>query len=186
MSKTPRPLAAAEQIAAAVIADLGPHCERISVAGSVRRRMREVGDLEVVAIPRVEQSGGLFGDQPVNLLWEHLHMAGYCFMKGDNPSGRYYQLAIEGIVGGMQLDLFLADEDNFGLILLIRTGPAAFSAGMLAQWKRCQRIGKEQPGSKDGRLVTRAGNPVFTPEEAEVFRLCQMAYVPPEQRKVGA
>ena len=51
MSKTKRPLADAERIAAAIVADLAPFCARIQVAGSVRRRKEAVGDIELVAIP---------------------------------------------------------------------------------------------------------------------------------------
>ncbi len=39
MSKSQRPLAEAERIAAALVADLEPHCTRIVIAGSVRRTM---------------------------------------------------------------------------------------------------------------------------------------------------
>ena len=51
VSKTQRPLPDAERIAAAIVADLAPFCDRIQVAGSVRRRKEFVGDIELVAIP---------------------------------------------------------------------------------------------------------------------------------------
>jgi hypothetical protein len=44
------------------------------------------------------------------------------FTKGDRAGGRYYQL-IRPMHAGMQLDLFLAQPDNWGLTLLVRTGP---------------------------------------------------------------
>jgi DNA polymerase/3'-5' exonuclease PolX len=40
------PLAAADAIAADVLAQLQPHCERIAIAGSVRRRRPTIGDIE--------------------------------------------------------------------------------------------------------------------------------------------
>jgi DNA polymerase/3'-5' exonuclease PolX len=82
----------------------------------------------------------------------------------------------------LQLDLFLAQPDNWGLTLLVRTGSAAFSTAMLARWKRRQGIGRDQPGSVDGRLVTPDGRAVPTPEEESVFRLVGMQPVPPERR----
>ena len=182
MSKTWRPLAEAERIAAALVADLEPHCARIAVAGSVRRRKEQVGDIELVAIPRYAPAG-LFGDRTTNLLWERLHARAdaYRFVKGDHPDGRYYQLALPA-QPGLQVDLFLAQEDNWGLTLLVRTGSAAFSTAMLARWKRLQGIGREGQGSVDGRLVTRAGAVVPTPEEETVFHLLGMRPVPPERR----
>ena len=82
----------------------------------------------------------------------------------------------------MQLALFLAQPDNGGLTLLVRTGSAAFSTAMLARWKRRHGIGRDQPGSVDGRLVTREGRVVPTPEEVTVFQLLGLQPVPPERR----
>jgi hypothetical protein len=115
-----------------------------------------VGDVAMVAIPRYAPAG-LFGDCTANLLWEHLHASDtYRFTKGVYPAGRYYQFALPRHVS-VQLDLFLAQPDNWGLTLLVRTGSAAFSTAMLARWKRQQGLGRARPGSVDGRPVTRGG-----------------------------
>lgn len=45
-------LAAAQHIADRAYGALAPHCFRISIAGSIRRKAPEVGDIEVVAIPK--------------------------------------------------------------------------------------------------------------------------------------
>jgi DNA polymerase/3'-5' exonuclease PolX len=181
VSKTQRPLPEAERIAAAIVADLAPFCDRIQVAGSVRRRKELVGDIEVVAIARYAPAG-LFGDCAANLLWEHLHANdAYHFTKGDHAAGRYYQLILP-MNASLQVDLFLAQPDNWGLTLLVRTGSAAFSTGMLARWKRRQGLGRSQSGSVDGRLVTCDGRAVPTPEEETVFQLLGMQPAAPERR----
>jgi len=56
---------------------LRPACHRVEVAGSIRRRRSTIGDLEIVAIPRMHDAGqvGLFGGGPshqVSDLWELL------------------------------------------------------------------------------------------------------------------
>ncbi len=182
MGKMRRPLADAERIAATIVTDLAPVCTRLQVAGSVRRRKEMVGDIEVVAIPRYEPAG-LFGDRTTNALWTYLHASdAYRFLKGDNPDGRYYQLALS-THDDLQVDLFLAQPDNWGLTLLVRTGSAAFSTSILARWKRAQGIGREQPGSVDGRLVDRTGQVVPTPEEDTVFVLVGMRPVDPTRRR---
>jgi len=185
MSKTARPLHEAEAISTALVADLEPFCVRIAVAGSIRRRKEMVGDIEIVVIPRYEPVG-LFGDMQANALWAHLHDAGdrYRFVKGDKPDGRYYQLTLPAH-DDLQLDLFLAQPDNWGWILLMRTGSAAFSAGVLGEWKRRRGSGKDQPGSIDGRLVDHAGQVVPTPDEETVFALVGRAAIPPEGRGDG-
>lgn len=42
----------AKQIAEALIEELRPYCERISIAGSIRRGKQEVKDIEIVAVPK--------------------------------------------------------------------------------------------------------------------------------------
>jgi len=44
-------LANALDIAANVVAVLGPHCLKIDIAGSVRRQSPTIGDLEIVCLP---------------------------------------------------------------------------------------------------------------------------------------
>ena len=46
------PLALAVAIAEEVRALLAPACERLEVAGSIRRRRPDVGDVELVAVPK--------------------------------------------------------------------------------------------------------------------------------------
>lgn len=186
MPKTALALPTAGRLAARVLADLEPYCARLAVAGSLRRRKSQVGDIELVAIPRWERSGGLFGDLPVNLLWAHLQdNPHYRWVKGTGPEGRYYQLRL--VKAGMQLDIFLAAPDNWGWILLMRTGSGEFSQAMLSRWKRIQGLELTQVGSFDGRLVGRSttqdpGEPVPTPEEEDAFRLCGVPFIAPEQR----
>jgi DNA polymerase/3'-5' exonuclease PolX len=185
LGKLKRPLADAARIAAAMLDDLAPVCTRIAVAGSVRREKGMVGDIELVAIARLEPAG-LFGDHTSNCLWRHLHESdAYRFTKGDNPDGRYYQLALRG-QGDLQVDLFLAQPDNWGLTLLVRTGSAEFSTAILARWKRVQGIGYEQPGSVDGRLVTRDGRIVPTPDEETIFRMLGLPVIAPGLRQDAA
>jgi DNA polymerase/3'-5' exonuclease PolX len=40
---------------------LAPHCDRIEIAGSIRRQKADVGDIEIVAIPKTVTDGDLFG-----------------------------------------------------------------------------------------------------------------------------
>lgn len=181
MGKQAYPLADAERLAALVIADLTSVCDRIEIAGSIRRRQETVGDIELVAIPRYELAG-LFGDMRQNALWAHLTASDeYVFTKGDNPDGRYYQLALPDRPE-MQVDLFLATPESWGWILLMRTGSAAFSTEILTRWKRLHGIPRDLQGSIDGRLVDHHGRPVATPDEETIFRMLHVPFMPPERR----
>lgn len=53
------PLQHAEQLAHRLVELLTPHCERIDVAGSIRRKKQEVGDIEIVCLPKKIEVGFL-------------------------------------------------------------------------------------------------------------------------------
>jgi DNA polymerase/3'-5' exonuclease PolX len=152
---------------------LVPYCDRISIAGSIRRQRPLVKDIELLAIPRLVP-GGLFGDEPeVD--------PGFCIVvnqwrkvKGE-PTGKYTQRVLPG---GLVLDLFTADADNWGLQLAIRTGSAGFSEHVLA--RRWVQLGYH---SEHARLTR---NGVVTPirEETGLFALLKLPWVEPWAREV--
>lgn len=105
---------------------LAPYCERIEIAGSVRRRKPIVKDIELVAIPR-QISSGLFGDETIVDPEFCAVVERWPAIEG-RPTGKNTQRRLpEGIV----LDLFMADAENWGLIFAVRTGSAAFSHQIL-------------------------------------------------------
>lgn len=162
------PLLDAKRIADGVVSELAPHCERIAIAGSIRRQRPEVGDIEIVAIPS-PYDVGLFesGIATVVNRWEKV--------RGELPC-RYTQRVLPE---GVNLDLFFATPVNWGLILAIRTGSARFSHEVLAAgWV------KAGFNSVDGGLVSRlTGDPVPTPEETDVFHVAGLQWVEPQHRE---
>ena len=161
-------------IAQRVKATLEPYCERIEIAGSVRRRKAEVKDLEIVAIPKVMKTG-LFD----SVMERH---PGFCkaveqwpAIKG-KPTGKYTQRTLpEGLV----LDLFMAEANNWGLILAIRTGSADYSHRVLAGgWVR------HGLKSAEGHLY-RGDELLVVKEEEDLFRLSGVKWVEPELRTWG-
>ncbi|HUW32071.1 MAG TPA: hypothetical protein VM223_10700 [Planctomycetota bacterium] len=155
----------AKCIADDVKAQLAPHCERIEIAGSIRRQKAEVGDIEIVAIPKPYDIG-LFasGIAPVVEAWKKV--------KGELPC-KYTQRILPC---GMKLDLFFARPDNWGLIYAIRTGSADYSHKVLATgWVR------NGFHSIDG-MLWRNCREFPTPEEEDLFRLCGVPWIDPSAR----
>lgn len=191
-TKTRLPLAEAEQLATEVVDLLRQACERIEIAGSIRRRKATIGDLEIVCIPKVHQvMGGLFGDQPelTNLLeqrvWSLLDAGafGKRLDKNDRPAvgEKYKRLSYKG----MGLDLFSilpGGKAQWGVIFLIRTGSAEFSHRLVTP--------REQGGWMPSGLychqgaIWRNAEIVPTPEEEQVFELLGREYVEPHLREV--
>jgi DNA polymerase (family 10) len=192
--KTLLPLARAKEIAVGIVESLRPYCERIEVAGSIRRSRQAIGDIEIVAIPRWEErpSPGpisLFGPPSVdrvNLLAEAAR-SHRSLRPGDlaggrqreiRDDGRYWQLIHN--VQHVQVDLFVTTPERWGLILFYRTGPADFGRGALARWKRITQGGY----SHEGVLHDSRGRAVPTPEEADVFRVLGLDWIDPADRFV--
>jgi DNA polymerase/3'-5' exonuclease PolX len=164
------PLGQAETIAAKVIALLAPHCERIDVAGSVRRKRLTIGDIEIVCIPKPYQAEPLFASGLATVVnqWPKV--------KGELPCRYTQRLLPEGI----PLDLFMVDPGGFGLQLAIRTGSAAWSHQVLA--KAWVRAGYH---SKGGLLRRPNGTVVPARSERDLFDRIGLPWVAPEEREVA-
>jgi hypothetical protein len=101
---------------------LKPHCERVCIAGSIRRLKPEVKDVEIVCIPK---------SVPTGLFTDALEVdPDFCTIvkrwpkgKGE-PTGKYTQRRLPG---GIALDLFMVEPESWGLQLVIRTGSWQFS-----------------------------------------------------------
>jgi DNA polymerase/3'-5' exonuclease PolX len=166
----------ARLIAEELVKLLAPHCERIQIAGSIRREKPEVKDIEIVAIPKPYEIG-LFesGIATVVNRWQKI--------KGELPC-KYTQRLIAPLrhdnVGNIKLDLFFATPKNWGLILAIRTGSADYSHLVLAQgWVR---KGYE---SIDGNLFHKTSKwERSIPEEKDLFALIGIDWAEPKEREV--
>lgn len=80
--------------------------------------------------------------------------------------------------GGIELDLFLAEEDNWGSIFAIRTGSADYSYKVLAStWV-------SQGYKSEGGYLFRNGERHEVREEIDLFNLLGLRYVEPEERNL--
>ena len=152
---------------------LKPYCDRICIAGSIRRMKPEVKDVELVASPRLVP-GGLFGDELevdpgfCDVVNQWTRVKGF-------PTGKHTQRVLPG---GLKLDLFTADAENWGLQLAIRTGSAGFSEHVLG--RRWVQLGYH---SKHARLTR---NGVVTPirEEVDLWAVLKLPWMEPWAREV--
>ena len=190
MNDRPRiPLAEADELAAEVVTMLRAFCMRIEVAGSIRRRKEDVGDIEIVAVPAVDDVPvGLFADRLLAV--DHLHarccdfLAAGTFAHRPDKNGRpaFGAKFKRLLYRGFPLDLFSTTDEQWGVIYAIRTGPAEFShrlvtptsqGGLLPNWMKVH----------EGRIARRdTTEPYPTPEEEDVFRLVGLGFIPPEKR----
>jgi hypothetical protein len=186
---------------------LAPACVSLDVAGSIRRRRPEVSDIELLAVPIMEPALDLFGqpraDAPplnyLDALCGELRAAGVFEDRPDkNGRGafgpRFKRLAYRGVA----LDLFSVigppyGTASWGCLMAIRTGPRWFSKALVVPENKTVYTDDGRPlcpglmpawlKHEGGRYVhLRDGEPISTPDEADVFKLLRLEYIPPQER----
>lgn len=171
-------------------------CARLVVAGSLRRRLALIGDVEIVAVPKVaRQTVDLLGDVvvPHDLLdarLSELLASGVVTKRLDRRGVPRWGRTLKYLLfDGMPIDLFAPESpDRFGWILLLRTGPAAFSRQLVlpkGQKTKDGRAGLLPPHvvPRDGWLTERtSGYRIPTPDEQDAFAALGLAYRAPWER----
>lgn len=202
-AKKVQPLA--EKIAEAV----SPGCERIEIAGSLRRKKKLVGDIELVLVEKVGTmaSGDLFGTtRRVSLLTpilDQLVTEGRLSIDENGPSYKRFRLA--KVARPLYVDMFIVDPVGWGFQLAIRTGPSWFSQKLVTErarggylrdgfkcaggrvWELRGELDPPADGSAppdpyalfDGSVYERY--PV--PEESDFMKLQSCGDIPPEKRR---
>lgn len=193
-------------IAKAFVAELEGTYTELKVAGSLRRRLATIRDLEIVAVPKVERVPhpvtDLFGETveytDVDRLDERLNQmlaAGEVekrhkadgSLAGWGPRSKYLTF------GGARVDVFCAvndwrkeppkaEPDRFGWLLVLRTGPWMFSNQLVVE--RGKKTKDRRPGLMPAHLVSEGGwlryrtsrEPIETPTEESVFDLFKLPY----------
>jgi DNA polymerase (family 10) len=165
------PLAPARALAEKIAEALRPHCTRLEIAGSIRRARPECGDIDLVCLPK---RGGR------SAIVERCAQTGKLMKAGE-------QYVVFILANGFQLDLWFAhdgggdmfapDPPNFGVLLLARTGSAMHNV-WIAQTAKAAGL-----HFNPHRGVLRRNEVVASAEEADVFRVLGLDFIPPERRE---
>lgn len=183
------PLAEAAVVAENLRVLLAPACARLVVAGSIRRRRPDPGDIELVAAPRFEQRGqaGFFGEgrYDADLLAESVEglMAQGVLVKRKASNGRYigygalnkFLLHVESQI---PVDLFTATSENFGMTLLVRTGSASYCVKVMS---RLKALGYR--GHAYGGISLSDGTEIECPTEKLVYQYLGWPWLEPSKRE---
>jgi DNA polymerase/3'-5' exonuclease PolX len=185
MSQTTKrlPLERARQVAQNLLADLWPGCARAEIAGSVRRRRPDIGDLEIVVIPICQAD--LLGAAGQSMLDDRLRVLeknGLLRRLKWGPKYKQFELPHAAPV---KLDLNICTIETWGVRFLLSTGPA--------DWNQRIVTPKDKGGLcpnylrfKDNRIWKDArchrGEILDTPEEKDVFKVLGLTYREPWER----
>lgn len=98
---------------------LYPFCSKITVAGSLRRELGMVGDIEILLIP--DNKDNFFEDFIKNLI--RIEFFEYRLSKnGQRVCGLKNKLLVH-CGSGIPVDIFSTTKDNWWVSLVVRTGP---------------------------------------------------------------
>lgn len=192
----------ANLLARYIVDVLSPHCERIHIAGSVRRKKPEVKDIEIVCEPIEPFAFDIFGDPVCGLRSQEfvnaLHSLGDV-IKGNPNTGRYCQVRIPA-GDNINIDIFMPEPDDYFRQLAIRTGSADYSQKVIATgWRRKGWVGTDQGlrlekeceakelsgGKKQWKCIER--NPTLPPvwqSEEELFEWIGVKWIEPQWRSI--
>lgn len=158
-------------VAEHIVETLRPFCDRIEIAGSLRRERPSVGDIEIVAIPK--RPLDLLGqpipkrpDEVTSFLNHHVTT----FVK-NGPKYKQFKY------GRYTVDLFLPTAETWGAIFTIRTGSHEFNLWLMNTV--CPARGVR---FHEGRLYGDGGRVLDTPEERDVFTALELPWIPPQYR----
>lgn len=195
------PLAQAEAVIAGLREKWGLDPARVFVAGSVRRRCPDVGDVDILA-PAVGPSArdelyerivatidnppaptSIFQDAP-----PPRDDAFATAMRGLKPAFLAADLVVRAWKGRVALKVQIAryTRENLGWMMIEKTGPAAFGRWFLTRWKQHRGIPTRDArfrASIDNHLVGLDQKVIAVETEDEAFRMCGLNPTPPEHRE---
>ncbi len=188
MTKAKWPLETGLAVGNALLERLRGHCKPdcCVIAGSLRRQKREVGDVEILYVPKIGliqlpgemfESEGSEADYAINGLLRAGKLAKRLNKDGHAAWGSLNKLAVH-VATGMPVDFFATTWDNWFVSLVIRTGPKELNVALIeSARKRGLQLHAYGVFSQ-----IRTGEPVFPRSEREVFDLAGLNYLTPEER----
>lgn len=147
----------AVQTATKVVELLFPFCERVWIAGSLRRREEEVGDVDIVAIPRDKEGLQKVIEKNFSVL---------------TNGGKSKRLLLDGV----QVDLYLTEPEDFEAVLMHRTGSIKHNIGIA---QKAKSMGMHLNITKG---LCR-GKEVIANTEIGIFEALGLKYKEPEERR---
>ena len=173
----------AREIAEDLISELSGFCDRIEVAGSLRRKRQAVHDIDLVVIPKFVQMNdeSLFG-HPVqeNLLEKKLSqlcLRGELDLVANGSKIKRFLKTVDGDT--IPIDIYAATGQTWWTLLLIRTGSRNHNV-KLARRAMDHHMALKADGSG---LLTPGGSLIHIHSEDDIFHHLGLAYRLPEERE---
>lgn len=166
----------ARPLAEALVGLLAPVCERIMIAGSLRRRKLLVGDIELVCIPKYDNGLVDLLDRKV----QQLLAEGLLEYRRNTVGSKVYgpKNKLLRHVSGLGVDIFSTDTRCWAVALVVRTGGAATNMVIA---RRALARGMQFHAYGAG-FTMRDGSELACQTEEAVFTAVGLPYLDPSER----
>ncbi len=186
------PLRIAQPIANRLVERLSPSCQRIEVAGSIRRGRPTVGDMEILCVPLATTNADMFGvpygtlsqlDEAIEKL---MASSSWSWDRHQPRQGqKWKRLLYEP--HDLVCDLFVTTLRAWATTLMVRTGPGPFSQHLMSTALRMgyhfadgfllhAHPGPCQDGPECARIIE-------APTEESVFEALKLPWRGPRDRE---
>ncbi|MBA7656225.1 hypothetical protein ES703_64140 [subsurface metagenome] len=165
----------AEKTAEQIKAVLEPSCERIVIAGSIRRQKPDVGDIELLVIPEYIAGADMLDAK----IWTMIYfdMLGYRLNKlGSKVYGPKNKLLVH-LPSGIGVDVFSTTAECWPVALVVRTGGKVTNQRIATA-----AIRKGYRFHAYGRGFTTPDGEIVCSSEREVFEVVGLPYLEPWER----
>ncbi|HEX9262437.1 MAG TPA: hypothetical protein VF893_07915 [Candidatus Bathyarchaeia archaeon] len=160
-------LADAERLANQIKAAVETHCDKIEIAGSIRRRRPVIHDIDFVAVAKTDTEWQKINEE-LRKLKAKPNCAGSSLIKAYVPCQN----------GLFQVDFYRAKAENYGIHLLIRTGSADHN-----MWLAGVAISKGMRLKYSEGLI-KEGKPIAGETEESVFAALSLPRTLPSEREI--
>jgi len=172
----------ARLLADKIQAELAPMCERIAIAGSIRRACPEINDIDLVILPLAGQLQAI-----------KARCLRKCLPAIDGPQNFICRFPPTGPFRGLRLDIFFAHPEqrdllsvipsNWGSLLLCRTGSKEHNARLCSRalsmglkWSPYRGLlGPATPGGEPDQVIASA-------TEEDILAALGLEWIPPVVR----
>lgn len=188
--KTKLDLKTAERLAQQWLSRIQDYCNRVEIAGSIRRRTAIVGDIDIVCMPKRVPMTDLLGRDlgERNLAHEELQRIvrkyentregqSLTWERGGDAPGKLCTIIVEDSLLKYAVDFYFATPEKWGATLLTRTGPQSHNIWLA---ERAKELGGDW-SSAAGILIPGKGARIGD-EEALIYSAIGMPYVEPKER----
>lgn len=167
----------AKVIAEKIKALLESSCERIDIAGSIRRQKPDVGDIELLCIPKYVAGVDMLDAKIQTLI--QLNVLDYRLSKlGSRVYGAKNKLMLH-VPSGIGVDVFSTTEECWPVALVVRTGGKRTNKEIAYR-----ALERGMSFHAYGRGFTQAdGSELICQSEAAVFKAVGLAYLVPWERR---